>query len=269
MMIVCGKNFTFNGVNSNIFDFVVCEFDTPELIVDTAISSVLNRTELTPFKSTVNVYNRSYEDVLKFTIAICKPYGEAFREAERREIVGWITSPKYPVLFTVEDELDSDYHNNIEYFCQCTSYSEFRPNGNICGLIFKMECNAPYGYSPEEIIPFDITGTGIIQINNTSDEWDEAYYPILDITGKSSGIQSVTLFSDKYPENIMELKLKNEQNLIIDNFQGDISDNTNTFDYSKDTNLKWLRLKHGVNNITIKGNVSGCFKCRYIRKVGI
>ena len=241
-MIVCGKNFTFNGVNSNIFDFVVCEFDTPELIVDTAISSVLNKTELTPFKSTVNVYNRSYEDVLKFTIAICKPYGEAFREAERREIVGWITSPKYPVLFTVEDELDSDYHNNIEYFCQCTSYSEFRPNGNICGLIFKMECNAPYGYSPEEVTNFDITTTGTVTINNTSDEWNEDYYPVMEIEGKAT--ETITITNAAYPETIMELKIKNGQRLLIDNQDGDITDNVGIFDYSTDTNLKWLRLKY-------------------------
>lgn len=267
-MNLYGKNFTFNGINSSKYDFVVCEFDTPDLITDTAISSVINKSELTPFRNVVNTYTRTYEDVLKFTISICKPNGEAFQEMERREIVGWITSPKYPVLLTVEDD-DSDYNDNIEYFCQCTAYSEFRPNGDICGLIFKMECNAPYGFSPEEVTPFDIIDTDIIQINNTSDEWNDDYYPIIEITGKSSGIQSVLLFNDRYPDNILKLNIKNGQHLVIDNFQGDISDNTNTFNYSEDTNLKWIKLKHGINNITINGNVSGCFRCRYIRKVGI
>ena len=268
-MNLCCKNFTFNGINSSKYDFVVCEFDAPDSIIDTALSSVINRSDLTPFRNIVNTYTRAYDDVLKFTISMCKPTGEAFHEMERREIVGWLTSPKYPVLFTVEDDTDSGYHHNIEYFCQCTGYSEFRPNGNICGLIFEMECDAPYGFSPENIISFDIKGTGIVQIDNTSDEWEEDYYPKIDITGTASGIQSVTLCSDKYPDDILELNIKNGQRLLIDNFNGDISDNTDTFDYSKDTNLKWLKLKHGINNITIKGNVSGCFKCRYVRKVGI
>lgn len=242
-MIVCGKNFTFNGVNSNIFDFVVCEFDTPELIVDTAISSVLNKTELTPFKSTVNVYNRSYEDVLKFTIAICKPYGEAFREAERREIVGWLTSSNGYQLFHVQDDSNNNYHQDIDYFATCVGYKEFVPNSDINGMSFDFECNAPYGFSPEEVTNFDITTTGTVTITNTSDEWNEDYFPVIAIEGKAT--ETITITNAAYPETIMELKIKNGQRLLINNQDGDITDNVGIFDYSTDTNLKWLRLKHG------------------------
>lgn len=266
-MNVYGKSFTYSGRNSNDFGVVLCSFETSDTMRDTAIDYTVNKSELTPNRSIANYYNHKFSDVMQFSVGVCKCQGDPFTEAERREIVGWLTSSKGYQLFHVQDFPGNDYHQNIDYFATCVGYKEFTPNGAINGMSFDFECNAPYGFSPEEVTNFDITTTGTVTINNTSDEWNEDYYPILELEGKSTGTVNIT--NNVYPDTIMELKIKNGQRLLIDNQDGDITDNVGIFDYSTDTNLKWLRLKHGENVITISGNVKGCIKCRYIRKVGI
>ena len=67
----------------------------------------------------------------------------------------------------------------------------------------------------------------------------------------------------------MEIQMVTGQSLTIDNQLGNIVDESDLFDYSTDTNLIWLKLKHGENKITIAGNATGSIKCRYVRKVGI
>lgn len=266
-MNVYGRTFTYNGTNSSAYDVVLCSFERPDNITETAIKYTINKSEITPNKHIVNMYNRKYDDVLKFEIGICKPDGKPFERVLRQEIVGWITSPNIPALLHVDDFDEDDYHLNIDYFCLCTGYKEFNISGKINGLIFEMECNAPFGFSTEEITKFDINGSGDVFITNTSDEWEHVYYPVLELVGKSTGL--VTIVNNLFPDDIMELKIKNGQSLFVNNQNGDIYDNIGLFDYENDTNLKWLRLKHGENVISITGDVKGCIKCRYIRKVAI
>lgn len=266
-MNVYGKSFSYAGKRSTDYEVILCSFEIPDTMHDTAINLTVNKSELSPNRNVVNYYNRKYTDVLKFSIGICKCQGEKFLEAERREIVGWLTSLKGYHLFHVQDFTDSNYHQDIDYFATCVGYKEFIPNSDINGLSFDFECNAPYGFTPEEITNFDIAATGTLTINNTSDEWNEDYYPVMEIEGKAT--ETITITNAAYPKTVIELKIKNGQRLLIDNQNGDITDNVGIFDYSTDTNLKWLRLKHGENVITIDGNVKGCIKCRYIRKVGI
>lgn len=266
-MNVFGKSFVYAGKSSAYYRAILCSFETSDAMCDTAIKYTVNKSDLMPSRSIVNYYNHKYTDVLSFTVGICREQNEPFTEAERREIVGWLTSSKGYQLFHVQDFPGNDYHQNIDYFATCVGYKEFIPNSDINGMSFDFECNAPYGFSPEEVTNFDINTTGTITINNTSDEWNEDYYPVMEIEGKAT--ETITITNAAYPKTVIELKIKNGQRLLIDNQNGDITDNVGIFDYSTDTNLKWLRLKHGKNVITIDGNVKGCIKCRYIRKVGI
>ena len=265
-MSIYGKNFIYDGKNSSDYGVILCTFDTVKTTKDTAITYKINRSDLTPYKSVVNTYSRSYEDVLKFDIGLCKCNGKKFTLAEREEIVSWITSPIYPTLFTVTDHIiDDPYHDDIEYYCNAVSYSEFSPLPSVYGLLFSMECNAPYGFTPERKTSFSENST--FTVFNSSDEKYQNYYPIIEITASSTG--KVTLVNNKFPDDIMELNMLKDQKLIIDNKYGKITDESNQFDFTKDTNLIWLKLEPGLNKITVTGNVKGVVKCRYIRKVGI
>lgn len=266
-MNVYGKSFSFNGINSSKYDVVLVGFNGAETERTTGINYTTNKTELTPFKSVTNIYNKKYDDVLRFDISICKSDGKSFTEQERREIVAWITSPVQYALFTIDDcQYDENpYHKDIEYFCTSTNYTEFVTLG-VKGLTFSMECNAPYGFSKEEVTLFDSLNNVVI-INNTSDELTSDYYPIIELKSNFNG--EVTISNNNFPSEIMRLNLLQGQEIVINNKYGDVTDNLELFDYSTDTNLVWLRLSSGENIITITGDVVGKIKCRYVRKVGI
>lgn len=268
-MNVHGRNFTYDGKNSADYGVILCTFETRNSLKETNITYKINRSDFTPYKSVSNIYSKSYEDVLTFDVGICKCNGAKFSPDERREIVAWMTSPNSPALFTITDFTTSDfsdnYHEDIEYFCNAVAYQEFVPTEAVRGLLFSMECNTSYGFSPEEKTPFSENST--IIIFNSSDELQQDYYPIIELTGTANGI--VKIKNDQFPNDVMELSVMNNQTLLIDNQYGIITDESGKFDFSKDTNLTWLRLAPGMNKIQISGNAKGFFRCRYIRKVGI
>ena len=266
-MNVYGKNFIFNGISSEKYNLVLCSIDSHEPNRETGLTQTLNKGELNPHRNTPNLYSVQYSDVLKFDITIIKRNNLPIENNERREIVAWLTSPIFYTSFKIEDCEVNGYHENIEYFVKSTGCTDFMPSGYISGLTFNFECNAPYGFSEQESNTFVCNGSTKISINNTSDELFQDYYPTIIVKGTSTG--EVTFINNKYPENPMKINIKNGQTLIIDCQNGNINDNTNTFDYETDTNLIWLRLVHGHNNITISGNCTGEIQCRYVRKVGI
>ena len=267
-MDVFGKYYTFNGISSSKYNVMLCSFESSYLDRETGLNYETNRTDITVNKPTVQVYNKKYSDVLQFDITLIRNNQEEFSAAERREIVSWMTSPDSPTLFTITDCEDDGvkYHENIEYFCVCVGCSEKFVNG-VVGLVFSMECNAPYGFSPIETTNFISTTSTTVTINNTSDELNQYYYPI--ITVRATGNGTVKFTNNQFPDESMEIQMVTGQSLTIDNMLGNIVDESDLFDYSTDTNLVWLKLKHGENKITITGNATGSIKCRYVRKVGI
>lgn len=264
-MNIYGNNFTYDNIPASRFNVMLCSFEPPPETRETAIARTILRGETGPYRDVPNFYAAKYTDVLKFDAALIKCDGSPLTSSERREIVAWLTGPATPAWLTIDDE----DHKGIEYRALCLGYSEYRPDSQLRGLLFNFECDAPYGYSPEEMIEFQATpdAPATFTIQNTSDERRADYYPILEIKAGATG--TVTIKNSVYPEDILELSLINGQQLTIDNRQGLIEDPMGMFDYGNDTNLQWLRLAYGANTLTVTGSASGCVRCRYIRKVGI
>lgn len=236
-----------------------------------AISYNILSGDITPNRPLPNLYNKKYNGVLEFKIEICKACAtsEHFTAAEQQSIVRWLTSPYDYRKFKINDFKNRDYHKEIDYYCICTSYGETVINDSIIGMFFKFQCNAPYAFLEEEITEFTATSSApaTFTINNKSDELEEDYYPIVELTGTATG--RVSIKNSIYPNETMDLSVLNGQTLYIDNGESDISDNLNQFEYSTGTNLVWLRLAPGNNIITVTGSCTGQVKCMYPRKVGI
>lgn len=260
-----GKTFTYDGKSLTDFDAIMCSFDSQDTMRD-VLSYTVNKGEITPDRPTPNAYNKAYVDVLTFGVGICKCYGEEFSETERNQIVRWITAPLPYRKFVIQDSEEFPYHGDTEYFVTCTSYKNYIPNSAVRGMYFEFECNAPYGFSPEESTSFS-SSNPTVTINNQSDETFEDYYPTIELTGNTTG--EVTITNSKFPSEVMRLQVRQTQKLTIDCKMGNITDNMDLFDYATDTNLVWLRLSPGENTITVTGNAAGKIKCRYPRKVGI
>lgn len=266
-MNIFGKSFTFNDISSETQGLVLCSMDTISESRETALGLELLKSELTPFRDTTNYYTSRYREVLTFDAGIIKTDGSPFTAAERRALINWLTGPAGFVPFTITDYDDNDYHENLVYFVKCTGLREFVPGMRLHGLTFTFECNAPYAFSPEEVHTFDTTGTTSLTIDNTSDELSRDEYPMLYLHAKATG--TIIIANNRFPNESMELKVKNGQDLTIDNRLGDIREQLGLFNYATDTNLKWLRLAPGSNTLTITGAASGQIRCRWIRKAGI
>lgn len=265
-MNVFGKSFEYNGKSSTDYNVQLCSFDSADTDRETAISFGLLTGDITPDRHIPNYYAKKYNDTLEFSISLLKGCEEnrPFTIQEQKEIVRWLTSPKDHKLFTVLDFDGEDYHADIEYYCLCTQYSEVVVNG-IAGLSFTFKCNAPFGFYPQQITTFSSPTT--VSIENYSDELYEDYYPVIELKSNATG--EVTFVNSVYPDETLTLKCVAGQTLIVDNQLGNITDDFKLFDYSTDTNLIWLKLAPGDNNITITGDAEGKIRCRYIRKVGI
>lgn len=269
-MNVFGKYFEYDGVSSDVYDVILCSFEEVNNTRETGINYELNIGDISPLRPIANFYSKRYSKPLEFKITLAKDgynTNDFFTDKEQQKIIRWLTSSTDYRKFRIKDYDGSYYHDGIEYFCICIGYEETVINDSIAGMSFSFQCNAPYGFYQEDVTKFQVTDSKTIVIDNYSDEREMAYYPYIEITGTKTG--NVIFHNDRLPDNDMELHILNNQTLYIDNKLCDITDNMDMFDYSSDTNLKWLSLLPGKNQLTITGSVNGQVKCRYPRKVGI
>lgn len=264
-MDLFAKNFSF-GNQELSSEYALVAFDDPGTAKETALQTTTNKSSITPYRSQVSLYGVQYEDVIKFEVSIIRCDQDTFKTEEIDTFYSWILSPITYQPFTITDYPDTNYHQGIVYYAICIGYEEFRIGTQVKGLKFYFECDAPYGYAPTETTNFSSTASTTIKINNTSDELVD-YYPLIKIKSNATG--KVTLKTDKYPSEVMELQVLQDQELTIDNESGTITDNMELFSFEDDFNLTWIHLAPGENTITITGNVTGSIECTYIRKRGV
>ena len=263
-MDLFAKSFSFAG--TTLADkYYICTFETPSKTLESAIKRTVNKTKIIPYRSSTSLYGVQYQDVMKFNISLTKPDKSIFSPSEVDSLVDWLLGPTTYQNLTILDFDGENYHENIIYHAICTGYDTFRVGTGINGRIFSWECDAPYGYSPTTSTPF--TANDIVSINNTSDETQIDYYPI--ITLSCNATEQVIIYNSVYPEEKMILKVLQGQKLTIDNAAGTIIDNMNMFRFEDDFNLTWIHLAPGDNKLSITGNVTGSIECAYIRKRGV
>lgn len=265
-MELFAKKFSF-GNQELSSEYALVAFNDPGTTKETALQITTNKSSITPYRPQVSLYGVQYEDVMKFEVSIIRCDHDSFTTDEIDNFYAWILAPTIYQTFTITDYPDTNYHQRIIYYAICTGHDEFRIGTQIKGLKFYFECDAPYGYAPVETANFTSASTTTITINNTSDETQIDYYPIINLKSNSTG--EVTIKTDRYPDEIMKLQVLQSQELTIDNESGTITDNMDMFSFEDDFNLTWIHLAPGENKISITGNVTGSFECTYIRKRGV
>lgn len=268
MAHVFGTDFTFNGKSLSDFgNYILCSFDEKNTTEDTSLNRTISKSSITQMKVRPNHFGITYDDVLTFNMGIVKATGEALSFREYCILNAWLTSPGSPRSLTISD-VESDYYKELEYFGMVTAITNFQPYDSKTGIDFTFTCDAPYPYSKEQIYDFTSEQSTSIAIENTSDEWEEEYYPILEIT--SLAAQTVTIRNSSHPdETLMSLEMEKDQTLTIDNELCIIKDSRNLFCADRDFNFKFISLIPGENTISITGKCEGRFKCRFVRKAGV
>ena len=269
-MSIAGRSFTFNGKNSETdFASLQSQFNGLEHTVQTAFTYTLNRGEIQPARAVPNYYSSQFSDTLQFSATIAKSDHTPYSQAEERRILSWLTAPDGYAPFSVVDPPEEDYHRGITYYVRCTGVTEERPMGgnSVLALTLAFTCSAPYGYSEERRYPFTCSSTASIPVENDSDDLGTDLWPVIELKALQSG--SISLCSSACPEDVMSLSLREYQEVVIDCAAMDITDNLDLFDYSRDTNLAWIRLSPGPNTLSVTGACEGAVRFRAVRMVAI
>ena len=261
-MELLSKSFNYNGIELPS-DYMVISYNSLNPMRSNVVSRTVHKGSLTPYRDSPHFYEVSHADVLKIDISLMRKDEKPLMREEREFLLGWLNRPRSYEKLVVSDWSRTDYHEDTEYFILPTGFDEFSRHSLIYGYVFHFEANAPYGFMPEEEYPIV---DGSVTITNPS-LVDDYYYPTIELKCKDR--ETVTIQNVTTNESAMFLNVLPGQELVIDNQNGDITDNLFQFDYGTDTNLLWIYLAPGENELSITGNVEGSVKCRFPRKVGV
>lgn len=269
-MAIFGKSFTYNGVSSTEFGVMLCAFDSvdpPEIGLGREIQSG----ETTSIRPVANIYGTSYSQNLEFTLSIMKNDNTPFKRSEIRKINAWLTSPKLPKLFTVEDYDNMEIADeDIDYYGIITSVTS-AGSSDIEGLTYTLTCNAPYGFSKEFAQLYSSVGTVTGTFDCQTDELEEYVYPKLVITPKATGSITITNKTDGMAS--LTIKAQNLNKIYIDCKHQIIKDDAGLLEIGSifgedESDIYWFRLLPNINDITINGQCDLMITCRFPRKVG-
>lgn len=270
-MNVYGESFIFDTFDSKEYNLAMCSMDSADTKKESLFSWTISKGEINPYRHKPNYYHIKPTDVLSFDITVIKCDGTSFSPDERMVIIRKMTSPLSHSVLQIKDFSDGyQYHADIYFRAIVIGYSEIVPVGDISGMTFSFECDSPYGYIDYEETFINESDADIFSFNieNESDDLYLDYYPTFKVKAVNTG--TITITNLNYPDEIMRLKMYNGQELHIDCAQGDIQDlNVGLFDYETDTNLVWIRLSHGLNQIEVSGLDEITVSCAFNRKVGI
>lgn len=212
-------------------------------------------------------------------------HSDYFNSNDISTLNGWLTSPQYPKLIKITSDDDDDeffFSDDIEFFGTVTAVKTEK-NDRPYQITYTVTCDSPYGYSPEKttdkISSTNETPTAFHLYNN-SDCINEYVYPILKITpygnydgemilkNSSDDNKTLKLNFKNYPYgndticmDCKNLKLYRENNGEVT--FGDLGITENNI-----SDIYWLRLAYGRNEITISGDILVQIIYREPRKTG-
>ena len=268
-MQLYAKDFNFNGHNASDFNFILCSFGTDGVseAQDTGFNLELITTTI-PSNNRNMLSGINYSDAYVFTVTMI--YNECngsntdksyFSYAEVREVENWLSVSKY-TKFTIDD-LD---FSNIYFNVIPTNIQRHKHNGNVIGWTVEFTCDSPFAWEVEEK-SVSVSGTINLVLDNTSDDATTKYiFPAIHYSPTSNGTFSIVNKSDNNYTMQIDNMRQNDDLYITDVGVITTASNLNVYN---DFNKHFLRLIHGSNSLSIKGNGIIVFIMIYPRKVGM
>lgn len=274
-----GQSFKYNGYSTEDFNLIICS-DNPASEYALSMDREIITGNTTHVRNEAFGLSAKYSNMLSLELMLIKnprlytaPELLSFSRDELRNITAWLTSPTIPMLldFTEYDESQDP----VDFFGNFDSVNTFT-YGNIYGIKATFLCNAPWGYTKELEYSSDISGSGIINIDNTSDDWESAVYPLINIHPTENGNITITNITENksfsfLAERNLDIMIDCRR-LMVTKMVTDTIDivSFRELGWTTDTldTLYWPRLIHGENQIQITGNCTIKISCRFPRKVG-
>ena len=217
-----GEDFMFGDKWLSEFGMIMCSPEEAQAFV----SRSLDRAEITSTRAKPNHYTTRYEDSLNLNFLILKEDGICSNQ-ENLKLTGdeihflraWLESPKKPTELVVPL---SDDEMNVHYYGVFSSVQPYDEEGNCYGLNLTFTCDAPYGYSDENIMRVKINGSASPvsgRIFNNSAEREEKLKPKITIFSADtfgSG-EEITITNISDDNNSMHLEIpEGLEKLVID-----------------------------------------------------
>ena len=266
-MNLYAKDYTFNGKNLLSFgDFMIGDFEaSASETLEVGLSKTLSTTDFSAYRNSRFYYNEKYESPLQFHIGIYYPNGKEFAPDIIRSLSRWMQCQGGFKPLSVTDYAGVTTHENMIYYARCTNIQYFCVSKIVRGLVFMMECNAPYGYERQEF-PF-LSSDSTLKINAISDEADYIR-PLIEFHANSTG--TVTFLNSQISSGSLSISCKANNDYTVDNKLRIVTDTMGLLDYGEDVEKNWIYLEpYGENTIQLSGGANGKFICEFPRKVGI
>lgn len=286
MSFLTANSFVFNGKSSEDFNVIISWINSDIDVSTNGLNReiVKNTTGNTNLKDTI--YGSENADRITFSFCIVKPDGSELTRPESIMINQWLTSSPLPQLLKFNDKDSYMLH----YYAVCTQIKDVIVGGCFVGKELKFETNSAFAFMDKTEKSYDITtDEQTLYLNNPSDANNGIYYPSITISTASEEIiienatdrKSVTLNTVNIPadaEGNKVLKLDCSKMAVLDaneklipasllgwdeNYQSHVSSTGESI-----TNIYWVRLLKGINELKIIGTCSLKIECEFPRKAG-
>lgn len=207
------------------------------------------------------LYGTKYNSVASLSITVMNPDGTEFSIEKTRQIYKWLTGA------TQYNWMDLYVGNEVKYrmLCFVQDVKPYKIDSRVVGFTITVESSSPWCYSPLITETLEVNGSGIISIDNLSD--DLYTYTQMTTVFKNTTGESLTIYNDATAETTTVNNLGNNEIITLSENMFITSDNVDRI-FGTDFNYTWPKLKSGINNFTITGTGSITFQYIYCMKVG-
>ena len=257
------SSFQYLDKKSTDFGWIIAHFDPDNGETDSYLSQEQIYSE--SYNGTKRtLYGTKYTSVANVKITVIKQNGNDFTLQECRDAYRWLTG---------NPEADWMYlyiGNEVKYRLLCT-IQDVKPqklDARTVGLNIYCESLSPWAYSPLITLPYSISGSTTIEIDNES---DDLYTPVymktvyVNTNGSSLVINNTSIGTDGEKTEISNLAV-NEVVTLDNNMM--ITSNKPNKVFGNSFNFKWPRLKAGINKLDITGTGDIIFEYCHAIKMG-
>lgn len=278
------KSFTYNGINSDLYNLMICWIDDKPNINTNGLKRNIESGSLNNIRLQTNTHGITFESNIEFEFYIIKKDESSFSKHDSIIINDWLTGSITPKLLYFNDNSVPFIH----YYAICTSIEDTF----VCehyGKKITFKTNSPFGFMEPMERRFIVEGEETFNAYNIADTPTGFYYPKIKLSTNSTNNIIIENCTDKKSVtlNVSNCMKSDIANILIDCNDMKIVDlDTNkiipffkigwNLDYSSYistigkymSNIYWLRLVKGSNDIKIIGDCDITFIFEFPRKVG-
>ena len=243
------RGFSFDGIDSDTYGISIVRLDgglTPVPYV-----SSKDIIEEYPTKAMMPYFFGVKSQPLTFSLTFTC-IDQDMDAAKLSAIGNWLFQRNYKPFI-------SDDNTSKIYYCMAVNQSEFYTADLTTGYFtVEFRCRDAYGWSLPSIQDFNLSTAAtptLISLSNTSNVGYDYYYPILEITMRSTDT-AITLTNITDGNRVFQFtNLSVGESLYVDNQKKILTSDTENYRFSN-FNKNWLRLLYGDNDIEVNGKCS-------------